>query len=77
MRQQNEPLTNEERLKWPYGQPIPMGIMVGNVTPQPEVNAVMVQLVDGRPVVSVLVNNASKKDELEALAHRIINSGVL
>lgn len=40
-------------------------------------NAVVIEIIDGKPVVSITVKDDDKRDELEALARRIIYSGAL
>ncbi len=40
-------------------------------------NAVVIEIIDGKPVVSITVKDDDKRDELEALARRIIHSGAL
>ena len=39
---------------------------------EPQTDAVVVQIVDGKPLVSLMVRDDAKKEELEALAQRVL-----
>lgn len=70
----NPKWTDEERGKWPYGEPppLPNGFTPAIQQSGNGPSGVFVEIVAGRPAVSIRCSDSSKLDELTALARKIL-----